>query len=110
MKDPEPGKRAKGHLQRARPVDTAHVWVDRNPIFDLALDFREKHLPAAQALGLREQNQVLVTIHFPHYFVIADASEIQIGNAAEIGDIRFDATHIIAAPSDVTSCFYGEAQ
>ena len=69
--EPDPGKRPEGHLQRARPVDSAQERVGIQPTLHLAEGFVEVLAAPGQEKRLCQEREVLVTVQLPDRFVIA---------------------------------------
>ena len=71
------------------------------PAFDLQLDLGEIRRVTLQQKGLRERNQVLMTIQLPDELVISHAGGIEIWNCAEIIGTGLDSTLVVAAPTNL---------
>ena len=100
MIDPNPRQRAKGDLERARPVDSPQIWIGREPALDLAFDL-ENVLPAPiQPEGLGENDEVLMPVELPDCFMIAGARAIEIGNEPEIAQAAGNSGAVVTAPVD----------
>src|SRR5439155_21422065 len=71
MPEPCPRERAKGHLQRARPVDSPQKRIRVQPALHLPECLVEILPPTGQPERLRQQREVLVSVQFPDHLVVA---------------------------------------
>ena len=97
---PKPGQRAKRDFECAGPIGSAMKSVLGNPTFQLRLNLVEIHGLASQPIRASQNNQVLVPVQFPDYFVIARARRIQVGDAAKVSKAGFNAARVIPTPVD----------
>src|SRR5580704_7092693 len=99
--DPDPGQCAKRDFESARPVRSAMKRIAGDPAFDLRAKFIQVASVAGQQIGLRQNNQVLMTIQFPDHFVITRARRVEVRNAAKVRETGFNATQIVASPANI---------
>src|SRR5581483_1574353 len=108
--NPDPRKRPKRHLQRARPVDPAMKRIARDPALELGANFIQIPGFAGRKMGLRQHDQMLMPVQLPNHFVVAGSRRIQIGNQAEVTQPGLNSALVIATPLNLACGIYGCAE
>src|ERR1700693_244073 len=107
---PDPRQGAETDFQRAHPIDSPVVWIREEPALELRANLAEIIGVSRETERLRQQHQMLMTIRLPDHFVVAAAPHIQIGDSAEISQITFHSTGVIAAPGDFGAGVDGQSE
>ena len=100
MLDPAPREGTEGDFEGAGPIDAALERVFGEPMGDLSFDFGEKLGATGEQERLGEEDEMLVAIEFPDELVVACAGEIEVRDAAEVGEAGFLAVQEVPTPGD----------
>src|SRR5258706_14060274 len=96
--NPDPRKRPKRDLECAGPVNPATKWILFEPAFELRANFSQEFFPPTQLVGLRQHDQVLMTIQLPDNLVITGARRVHERKSPKIMRRRFAVADRIATP------------
>src|SRR3954451_7461939 len=110
MVHPDPGQSPERYLERAGPIDAALKRILLDPSVDLPEDLSAIPLVSREEMCLCEKHQVLMAVQLPDEFVVSDRGEIEIGNAAEIGNPGLLLVPVVSPPVDCGPRFDFESQ
>src|SRR5713101_172953 len=98
MVQPDPGKRPESDFEAAAPVDAVQERILLPPGGQLTLRLAQKLLATREQERLRQNHHVLVPVQLPDDLVIPGALEIQIRDAAGIGEAGGLLVNCVTAP------------
>src|SRR5678809_1407257 len=84
MQCPEPGNRAEGHFQTARPIDATPWWVGIEPSNELCYEGLCVPLVLGKKIRLAQRHEMAVPIKLPCHFLVTGHGRIEIVDSTPV--------------------------